>query len=71
MAGTICGWMGGCSAGFRVSMESGLDGRNNTGWSSAPAVDHAVSMESGLDGRNNQRPPPPASEGSSSQWSPA
>ena len=56
-----------------VSMESGLDGRNNTIGDFEPGrIFEGVSMESGLDGRNNpsngawHRPPSP-----SSQWSPA
>ena len=55
MAGTIreCGHKHGCE--IEVSMESGLDGRNNQ-----PALllgigaRKDVSMESGLDGRNNR-----------------
>ena len=38
----------------RVSMESGLDGRNNgLGTGRLARGEHPVSMESGLDGRNN------------------
>ena len=36
-----------------VSMESGLDGRNNIGLSGRVDIPQSVSMESGLDGRNN------------------
>ena len=36
-----------------VSMESGLDGRNNHGRGNVLAFREEVSMESGLDGRNN------------------
>ena len=36
-----------------VSMESGLDGRNNRGQSHRSLPCMRVSMESGLDGRNN------------------
>ena len=57
MAGTIWheppqGW-----SDQLVSMESGLDGRNNP-TSAAAAVQQPieVSMESGLDGRNNSSP---------------
>ena len=37
-----------------VSMESGLDGRNNPAASRSVSSVDWVSMESGLDGRNNQ-----------------
>ena len=47
----------------KVSMESGLDGRNNSGRRPAGTPTcMLVSMESGLDGRNNRRittPPEP------------
>ena len=36
-----------------VSMESGLDGRNNAGVFHPEKAAELVSMESGLDGRNN------------------
>ena len=56
-----------------VSMESGLDGRNNSNparLGSAASV--LVSMESGLDGRNNKGAQTgPHSWRSPSQWSPA
>ena len=35
-----------------VSMESGLEGRNNVHANTKPTVDFIVSMESGLEGRN-------------------
>ena len=37
-----------------VSMESGLDGRNNMNDKNVNNVNNNVSMESGLDGRNNE-----------------
>ena len=55
-----------------VSMESGLDGRNNINLAWLVVILQAVSMESGLDGRNNEPTgrrhelPAPLS-----QWSPA
>ena len=56
-----------------VSMESGLDGRNNgDGPGDGPGLRKVVSMESGLDGRNNPIALPMvifALVGS--QWSPA
>ena len=42
-----------------VSMESGLDGRNNAPRPGSHQSDREVSMESGLDGRNNPWPTPP------------
>ena len=57
----------------QVSMESGLDGRNNMHEEHSKRFHLAsVSMESGLDGRNNQRHTPrrQARRGGS-QWSPA
>ena len=40
----------------KVSMESGLEGRNNGGWCEEIHAKHPnVSMESGLEGRNNTR----------------
>ena len=56
-----------------VSMESGLDGRNNELEDlKGVVVSHGVSMESGLDGRNNVPPAVPRSViAPVSQWSPA
>ena len=52
MAGTIdCDRAS--SAGTCVSMESGLDGRNNYRLADDGMLIQRVSMESGLDGRNN------------------
>ena len=48
---------GGCipaDCGSFVSMESGLDGRNNAGRAIGYFDKLYVSMESGLDGRNNE-----------------
>ena len=53
MAGTIqCNQTKGTRT-LNVSMESGLDGRNNNGPEVHVGAVPAVSMESGLDGRNN------------------
>ena len=38
-----------------VSMESGLEGRNNTEEDTKESADCSVSMESGLEGRNNNK----------------
>ena len=58
--------------GVHVSMESGLEGRNNWGWCrdlEATALD--VSMESGLEGRNNAPTNAPVgATATRSQWSP-
>ena len=55
-----------------VSMESGLDGRNNGINAKVQDAKMLVSMESGLDGRNNPRPMRVLVEQCpSSQWSPA
>ena len=54
-----------------VSMESGLDGRNNRWGRCLSNVDPSVSMESGLDGRNNGGTLLHAAIGIRSQWSPA
>ena len=40
--------------GRRVSMESGLEGRNNQDIARVLDAEGEVSMESGLEGRNNQ-----------------
>ena len=53
MAGTISAFNGFAQLGLRVSMESGLDGRNNPSRCHTDGVGPGVSMESGLDGRNN------------------
>ena len=53
MAGTIATHKHGRNPLMMVSMESGLDGRNNQPPRSDVPVHTAVSMESGLDGRNN------------------
>ena len=53
MAGTIWDEFLLMAALFRVSMESGLDGRNNRVPRSILPPVEGVSMESGLDGRNN------------------
>ena len=55
MAGTIWGFVHEVLVAVHVSMESGLDGRNNhRGLPDRRRTEH-VSMESGLDGRNNGR----------------
>ena len=55
-----------------VSMESGLDGRNNKCDSVTTGRGMNVSMESGLDGRNNKGRNRKVELGSiMSQWSPA
>ena len=73
MAGTMTGFGSKLPAFGDVSMESGLDGRNNQRERLKPPAPKAVSMESGLDGRNNPPTPPtaPTTPGSTSQWSPA
>ena len=43
------------AAGFAVSMESGLEDRNNYGISRRPPGYVPVSMESGLEDRNNDQ----------------
>ena len=56
MAGTILNAIQGALASG-VSMESGLDGRNNYALADLHVDDtDGVSMESGLDGRNNSSP---------------
>ena len=42
------------AAHARVSMESGLEGRNNLAQLPGQTREPDVSMESGLEGRNNQ-----------------
>ena len=54
MAGTILGYISPHSGAQTVSMESGLDGRNNAGDVLRQIPFPYVSMESGLDGRNNR-----------------
>ena len=54
MAGTMCGLRLRARVGYpMVSMESGLDGRNNLRAPAQEGPPDQVSMESGLDGRNN------------------
>ena len=53
MAGTIEYRLARAVSQLSVSMESGLDGRNNYPSNSAHRYFSRVSMESGLDGRNN------------------
>ena len=53
MAGTIGALRAWCPTSPEVSMESGLDGRNNHGFRPVELNPFDVSMESGLDGRNN------------------
>ena len=53
MAGTIRHVIKPTNPQINVSMESGLDGRNNKQPRTAKDVPTCVSMESGLDGRNN------------------
>ena len=53
MAGTIYTVARCEPAAGQVSMESGLDGRNNGGVDDLRSASDLVSMESGLDGRNN------------------
>ena len=73
MAGTIEYRLARAVSQLSVSMESGLDGRNNTNHATTEREPpHGVSMESGLDGRNNGTTVAssfPITEGS--QWSPA
>ena len=55
-----------------VSMESGLEDRNNGMSRHEHTIAHAVSMESGLEDRNNElQLYPQHSEQQTSQWSPA
>ena len=55
-----------------VSMESGLEDRNNRPGNLAGDVDRAVSMESGLEDRNNLTRSVCTSDSRvKSQWSPA
>ena len=54
-----------------VSMESGLDGRNNWIINPLPEIGPIVSMESGLDGRNNRYDTGHLQVTQQSQWSPA
>ena len=53
MAGTIENGRPCVSCAGAVSMESGLDGRNNENPENPEKEEVYVSMESGLDGRNN------------------
>ena len=53
MAGTMMKCWRTIPLSFVVSMESGLDGRNNVVAQRRRPTDLLVSMESGLDGRNN------------------
>ena len=72
MAGTIQHHQASCLCHDPVSMESGLDGRNNQCRCGAASGSRVVSMESGLDGRNNRlqyQGEKAARE--QSQWSPA
>ena len=72
MAGTIDRQRHRSTRGHGVSMESGLDGRNNFPPTTTSLSILIVSMESGLDGRNNAQQL--AAEGWNvkwSQWSPA
>ena len=55
MAGTIRVWLYWHDHDGCVSMESGLDGRNNPHPKWPVSGVSCVSMESGLDGRNNQQ----------------
>ena len=56
MAGTISDPVIAVIGAPEVSMESGLDGRNNARERRSRAAAHVpVSMESGLDGRNNAK----------------
>ena len=71
MAGTIVEVSGGLFTGGRVSMESGLDGRNNFFLSILEPIGLDVSMESGLDGRNNGDARMAIAGINASQWSPA
>ena len=56
MAGTISHESHGTPPYLIVSMESGLDGRNNGYPGNVDLNRIGVSMESGLDGRNNLAP---------------
>ena len=56
MAGTIARASFLMNSDLLVSMESGLDGRNNCDLRLRDTLTPLVSMESGLDGRNNQSP---------------
>ena len=72
MAGTIVLNLTTLLYSASVSMESGLDGRNNACDVIANAYQNrAVSMESGLDGRNNRGTRTNSSMPRLSQWSPA
>ena len=72
MAGTICGATIYRPHVWAVSMESGLDGRNNCLHILGFSGQESVSMESGLDGRNNTaRPTSSPMRHGASQWSPA
>ena len=55
----------------RVSMESGLEGRNNDSAAAPTRPGELVSMESGLEGRNNPKDHVRRRRGVWSQWSPA
>ena len=72
MAGTIKAPHNAGPFFFCVSMESGLDGRNNYYFYDVHGCPSVVSMESGLDGRNNRSSfSRPHERGTWSQWSPA
>ena len=50
-------WISTCTAAeLGVSMESGLEGRNNARRQAIEVAENLVSMESGLEGRNNASP---------------
>ena len=57
--------------GKAVSMESGLEGRNNWVGPSLNSDARPVSMESGLEGRNNSVGESTVPPDDMSQWSPA
>ena len=72
MAGTMDLIAKGYTEEQAVSMESGLDGRNNDAVRRQRTPPRMVSMESGLDGRNNTpRNSLTRFSASTSQWSPA
>ena len=66
MAGTILPENITGQHGWNVSMESGLDGRNNRHPLHLRDQEREVSMESGLDGRNNAAVPP--AKGLCARW---
>ena len=71
MAGTIGQSFENALAAAVVSMESGLDGRNNDFGLGHGITCAIVSMESGLDGRNNPLIRNEFVTNLVSQWSPA